>query len=260
MWSRLALVAAIACALWLVALVVLDVVLAEREETHVRERAAEALHATATIGATDLALVRGRLELDELAAQRDDAVGHLALDVGKVRCELPPLGLALADGTCRELAVSHVRLEVSTAAMFQLQHPKHRPLHADRVVIDDARLSFGPSAFVSGLGAISVAIDHAEAGPTVFRTPLSWVLALDTMVAHVELPGHFTFSFEYEGGDIAVVGFGGRLLGKTHVELPRADEAHDGHEEMTLLADTAERIAARIVEQRVTDWLRPWLR
>ncbi|HEY1555554.1 MAG TPA: hypothetical protein VGF94_12040 [Kofleriaceae bacterium] len=257
---RVAMVAAGVVALWLVALVVLDAVLAAREARHVRDRAAEALHATASVGAADLALVRGGLELDQVAAHRDDAVGHLALEVGALTCDLPPLGAALVDGTCRELAVSRVRLEVSTAAMFQLEHPRRAPLHAERVVIDDAKLSFGPSAFVSGLGSISVAIDHAEAGSTVFRTPLSWVFALDTMVAHVELPGHFTFSFDYHDGSITVVGFGGHVLGTAPVVLPNAALARDGHEEMVLLADAAEEIAARIVEQSVTDWVRERLR
>ena len=112
---RVGLIAAGVIVLWLVALVILDAVLGGAQERHTAERVGESLQAVATIGATDLALVRGRLELEQLSVKRDDLVGHLAIDVAEVRCELAPLGLALVDRDCRELAIRGTRLDVSTA-------------------------------------------------------------------------------------------------------------------------------------------------
>ena len=127
-------------ALWLVALLVLNIALIGRTERRVAERLGDSLQATATIERGDLALIRGRMDLDGLAIRRDDVVGHLAIAAGSVRCELPPLGLALIDRDCRGLVVRGTRLEVSTAALFKLQRPKRPPLRARSGVIDDARL------------------------------------------------------------------------------------------------------------------------
>lgn len=246
---------------WFVLLVVLDVALAGREARHVRERLGEALHAQASVGDTDLALVRGDLALDHLAARRDDAVGHLALDIGEIACDLPPLGWALVDGSCRELRVEGTRLEISAAALFQLEHREHGPIRADRVVIDDAELAFAPSAFLPDLGKISIAIEHAEAGPTVFRTPLSWLLSLEVLRARIELPAGISVRLEYRGG---VLSAAGALFGSAPVELPVqlpvASAARDGHEELSLLVQTGEDVATRLVEKRAVDWMQGKLR
>src|SRR5262245_10780131 len=115
---RLVIVAAGTLAGWLVVIAVLGMVVSGRQERMTVERLAESLQSTVTVAESDLALVRGRFTLDGLAIRRDDPVGHLAIDVAAVRCELAPLGWALIDHDCRELAVRHVRLEVSTAALF----------------------------------------------------------------------------------------------------------------------------------------------
>ncbi|HUJ63649.1 MAG TPA: hypothetical protein VLX92_34355 [Kofleriaceae bacterium] len=244
-------------ALWLVALVVLDATMADREARRVEQRLGETLDARATVGATDLALVRGRLAFDQLAVRRDDAVGRLALDVTSVRCELPPLGWALVDGDCGELAVRGTRLEASSGALFHLPRPHRHPIRAERVVIDDAELAFAPSALVPSLGRLAIAIDHAESGATVFRTPLSWIFALDQLRARIELPAGGPVELDYRGGTLRVTG---SLLGaqpvELPVELPDADRAQDARDELDLLVDTALQIAERLVAQRAEDWLR----
>src|SRR4051812_15990602 len=158
------------------------------EARHVEERVGQSLQATATVGDSDLALGRGRLLLDRLSVKRDDVVGHLALDVAQVRCELAPLGWALVDHDCRELAITGMRLDVSAAALFKLQHPAHRPIRARTVIIEDAELVFAPSAIVPNIGRVAIRIEHAEAGATVFRTPLSWIFSLQELRARIELP------------------------------------------------------------------------
>ena len=191
------------------------------------------------------------MELDNLTVRRDDLVGHLALDVAEVRADIAPLGWALIDGLPRVLTVRGVRLNVSAAAMFQVPHPKHPPMRTDRIVIDDAILTFSPSAFIPSLGAITVQIDHAESGPTVFRTPLSWLLTLDELRAHLDLPAGITVTLAYAHGVITVAG---ALFGSEPVSLPfelHVDgAAADAREEMKQLIAIGKDLAERLVTKR----------
>lgn len=257
---KAAIIAGCVVAVWIVAIVILDAALAGMEERHVEARVGASLQATAQVGATDLALGRGRLRLERLAVRRDDVVGRLVLDVAEVRCELLPLGLALVDHDCRELAIRGMRLEVSTAAVFRILHPAHRPIRARRVVLDDAELAFAPSAFVPSLGRVAIRVEHAEAGPTVFRSPLSWLFALGLLRARIELPAGITLHLAYGGGRLSVAG---TLFGSAPVEvpftLPLASAAHDAREEIQLLVAAGEDVAERLVAKRAEDWLRATL-
>jgi hypothetical protein len=254
--KRAAIVALCVVVGWAVLLLVLDFALAGTEARHVEERVGESLQATAQIGDTELALVRGRLVLERLAVRRDDVVGHLALDVGEVRCELAPIGVALVDHDCRELAIAGMRLEVSAAALFKMQHPARRPIRARSVVIDDAELVFAPSAIVPNIGRVAIRIEHAEAGATEFRTPLSWIFALQTLRARIELPAGITLHLAYRDGKLSAAG---TLFGSAPVEvpfmLPIAAAAADAHGEMLLLAKAGEDVAERLVAKRAQDWL-----
>ncbi len=243
--------------LWLVALLVMDFFVGERTASGVAERLAESLGAQGTVGESDLALVRGRLEVKKLAVTRDDAVGHLALAVAEVRCDLRPLGIALVSSECTELAVRGVRLDVSAAALFHLAHPKRAPMHASRVVIDDAELAFSPSAFAPGLGRIAVHVDHAEAGETVFRTPLSWIFALRELRAHIELPAGITVQVTYENGTLSAAGtlFGSAPV-SLPVSLPVAAAFADAQDEVHALVKLGEDLAEKLVARRAEDWLR----
>jgi hypothetical protein len=256
MFKRVALAVAGVLAAWLVLLLVLGFLLGSRQERHTRARLAESLQARVAIAGSDLALIRGRLRLTGLGIQRDDAVGHLSIEVGQVRCELAPLGVALLDRDCRELAVRGVRLEVSTAALFKLQRPKQKPIRADAVVIDDATLVFLPNAFVPNLGRIEIEIQHAESGPTLLRTPLSWLFALRELRATLALPAGITLHLAYEAG---VLTASGSVFGTSPValpiELPVADAARDAAEETRLLGELGKDIAERLVAKRAKDWL-----
>ena len=238
------------------ALVVAGVALEDRTRRGVAGRIAESLHAEATIDRGSLALVRGGLDLDGLAVHRDDAVGHLAIDVAEIHCALPPLGLALVDRDCRELAVRGMRLEVSAAALFRLQHPRRPPLHARSVAIDDARLAFSPSALAPGLGRVAIEVAHAAAGDTTFKTPLSWLFALRALQARIELPAGIALDVSYGGGELRI---SGGILGAAPVvvplALPVADPADDAHAEIARLVALGKDIAAQLVAQRAADWL-----
>jgi len=255
--SRLALGGLILIAAWFVTLLILDAVVKSRQSTATAGRIGESLQGSATLGDVDVALIRGRLELEQLSVHRDDVIGHLSLDVADIDCELAPLGWALFDRDCRELSIRGVRFEVSTAALFQLKNPKRRPIRADRVVIDDAELTFAPSAFLPSLGRIRITVDHAEAGPTVFVTPLSWIFGLSTLHAHVELPAGLAVNLTYDHG---VFGAAGSLFGSTPVqlplELPVATLYVDAHAEVAALIKLGTNLAEQLVAKRAEDWLR----
>jgi hypothetical protein len=255
--KRVVLVGAGVLIAWIGLLLVLDVALVGRQTRGVSQRVGESLLATATIGDADLALVRGRLSLDQLAIRRDDVVGHLAIDVAELRCELGPFGWALVDSSCRELGVHGVRLEVSTAALFKLAHPARRPVRARRVVIDDAQLVFSPSALLPSLGRVAIDIEHAESGPTTFVTPLSWIFALEQLQATIELPAGIELHLTYDHG---VLGAAGSLFGSTPVqlplELPVVAATRDAHDEVQALIQLGKDVAEGLVAKRAEDWLR----
>jgi hypothetical protein len=247
---------AAAPALVLGALVVTGTALENRTRERIAGRIAESLQADAAIERGSLALVRGRLDLAGLAVHRDDAVGHLAITVDDLRCELPPLGLALVDGDCRELAITGVRFEVSSAALLRLRPPRRPPLHAGRVVIDDARLVFAPSAFLPDVGRVAVAIAHAEVGDTRFRTPLSWLFALRELDATIELPAGMSLELRYGHGLLRVSGalFGAAPV-TVPVALPAAQPGDDARAEIARLAAFGKDLAQRLVVQRAASWL-----
>jgi len=243
---------------WFTLLVILSVALTGRQERHTRERLAESLQATVTLGDLDLALVRGQMTIDALSIKRDDAIGHLAIDVDGVRCELPPLGLALLHRDCNELNVRGLRLEVSTSALFKLERPKKtRPIHADRMTIENATLVFLPSAFLPSLGRIEITIERAVSGSTVLRTPISWLFSLQELKARFTLPAGITLHLGYKNGLLTAAG---SVFGSAPVELPLqiplAQTAKDAHDEMQLLVQLGRQIAERLVAKRAEDWLK----
>lgn len=244
-------------ALWLVVLGIASFALEGGTRAGVAARLSESLHAEATIAEGDLALIRGRIELRALAVRRDDVIGHLALAIADLTCELPPLGLAIVDRDCRALSLRGVRLELSTAALFQLDRPRRPPLHARGVVIDDARLELAASSLVPSLGRVVITIDHADAGDTVFKTPLSWLFALRTLRARAELPGGVTLELSYEHGELRVAG---GIFGSTPVALPVAlpvaDLADDPRAELAKLIGFGKDLAQRLLATKAQDWLK----
>ena len=243
--------------LWLVVLLVAGLALEPRTRGRIASRLAESLQADATISDGNLALIRGQLDLSSLAVRRDDPIGHLSIAVADLTCALPPLGLALIDHDCRELALRGIRLETSTAALFHLKRPKRPPLHARRVVIDDARVELAASALLPSLGKVAVVIAHAEAGDTVFKTPLSWLFSLRTLRATVELPAGLTLHVDYAAGQLHVAGgiFGSTPIALP-VALPVADLADDPRAELAKLVSVGKDLAERLVTRKAEDWLK----
>jgi hypothetical protein len=152
-------------------------------------------------------------------------------------------------------------MDVASLAPFKAKRPKRKPVHADRIMIDDAVLVFSPTAIAPSLGRVEIAIDHAESGSTRLRTPLSWLLTLDVLRARISLPGGITLRLGYDHG---VLSADGTLLGaapvKLPLQLPSVDAAADGKQEMQTIVDLGKEIGERLVAKRAADWLQSKLR
>jgi hypothetical protein len=245
-----------AMGLWIVVLVIAGTTCGGATGRRVAQRVADSLNAEVTIEHSDLALVRGRVELEGMKVRKED-LGHLAIDVANVRCDLPPLGLALVDRECRELVIDKVRLEVTSAAVFQLKRPKKKPLRARHVELHDAVLTFSPSAFLPELGKIEIRVDDMIAGPTTFKTPLSWMFSMQELRATLDLPAGIVVKLEYKQGVLTAAGgiFGAKPV-RLPIAIPLADGADDAKAEVAKLVALGRQIAERLVEQRAKDWIR----
>lgn len=257
MARRVVLFVAVVVAVWLAVLVVLGFTHAARTGRQVADRFGDTLQGASTFRDAELSLVRGALDLEGLAVRREDALGKLSLDIAGVSCDLPPLGLALVDRDCGELAIAGMRLEVSAIALLRPKKGKRPPMRADRVVIRDAVLGFAPSAFVPDLGRVQVRVERAVAGPTRFRTPLSWLFAMKELRASFDLPGGFVVHLHYRDG---VMSASGSLLGSAPVaipvSLPVREATDDGAAELRRLVAFGKGVAEALVSQRAKEWLR----
>ncbi len=243
-------------ALWIAVLVIVGFAYGGRAGDRVAARIGDSLAATGTVEHSTLSLVRGHIELTGLAVRKDD-IGHLAIDIGDIYCDLPPLGIALIDRECRDLVIDKVRLEVSTLAVFKFKKPKRKPLRARRVEINDAVLAFSPSAFLPALGKIEIKIDYVEAGPTVFKTPMSWIFSMKELRATLDVPGDIVIKLHYKNGMLSA---SGGVFGSTPVDLPFAipvtAEGDDAQVEIKKLLELGKQLAEDLVERRAKDWLK----
>jgi hypothetical protein len=129
-------------------------------------------------------------------------------------------------------------------------------------VIDDARLELSPSALLPDLGRIAISIEHAEAGATTFKTPLSFLFALRALRATVELPAGITLQLTYELGQLRVAGgIFGAIPVALPITLPVADLADDPQAEVAKLVafgvtTFGKDLAGRLVTRRAEDWLK----
>ena len=254
---RLAVIAGALVALWLIAVIGLGFALEGRTRRGVADRLAESLQSDAAIADGNLALMTGVLVLDDLTVRREDGIGKLSLHVAEIRCDLPPLGAALLDRQCRDLIVRGTQLDVSTLALFHLHRPKRPPLHVRHVVIDDAQLALAATALAPELGRVAIHIDHAEAGDTIFKTPLSFLFTLRSLHATITLPAGGNLDIAYDAGTLHLTG---ALFGTSPLELPLTlpdtDPTDDASAEVGKLVGFGRALGERLVAQRAADWLK----
>jgi hypothetical protein len=244
-------------ALWLAFLLIFGFAYGGRAGERVAGRIGESMMATATVDDSSLSMVRGRLELDGLHVRKDD-LGLLTIDVGHVDCDLLPMGLALVDRSCGDLVVDNVRLTMTSAAVLQLKKkPRRKPLSVDRVELRDAVLTFSPSAFLPELGKIEIRVDYVEAGPTTFKTPLSWVFTMRELGATLTLPADIVVKLAYKNGALTAQG---SIFGSTPVtlpvSLPTANSSDDAKAEIAKLITFAKDLAEDLLETKAKNWLK----
>ena len=233
---------------WLIVVFVAGIALRAHTAERVTSRISESLQATGKVGDSDLGLVRGWLALERLEVRRDDVLGKLELSVASIECDLLPLGIAMFDRDCGELAIRGMRLEVSTLALFKLKKPKRTPFHAGAITLEDAEARI-PGA--------EIVIHHASAGATTFKSPLSFLFALRTLRATVRLPAGLAVELDYDRGMLAIAGsvFGSTPV-RLPVELPVADLADDAAGELKKLVAWGKQLAEDAIAARAADWLR----
>lgn len=252
MLKKLGIALVIAVGLWLAVLGVGGIVARDYVKQRLETRVGDSFHGEATVRRIELAFVRGHVELDGLSVKRSEALGSLTVEVDALRCEQWPLGLGLVEHGCRELDLEGIRLDVSSLAFVQWKKPKRRPVQADQVAIRNATITFAAGALVPGLDAIEIVIEHAEAGPTTFKSPLSWLFAVESLDMTVKLPAGIVLHLDYANGQLAARG---TLLGSRPITLPIvlpvASAATDAHDELRALVTFGRDIATRLIERRV---------
>jgi hypothetical protein len=165
--------------------------------------------------------------------------------------------VALVDLSCGDLIVDKVRLTMTSAAVLQLRKPRHKPLHVDHVEIRDAVLTFSPSAFLPDLGKIEIRVDYVEAGPTTFKTPVSWLFSMRELRATLDLPADIVLKLAYKDGVLTAQGsiFGSAPV-SLPVSLPTANSADDAKAELARLITFAKDLAENLLEARAKNWLK----
>lgn len=253
---KLAAICAGLIVLWLIVAFVIGIALREHTAERVTNRIAESLQATGTVGDSDLGLVRGWLEIERLEVRRDDLVGKLDLTVASIECDLLPLGIAVFDRDCGELAIRGMHLDLSTLALFKLRRPKRKAFHVGAITLEDARLTVSPTALAPNTGKVEIKIHRATAGATTFKTPLSFLFALKTLRATLSLPGGIVVELTFDHGMLTVAGglFGVKPI-TLPVRLPIADLADDPAGELKKLVAFGKKIVEEAIAQRATDWL-----
>jgi hypothetical protein len=232
-----------ALGVWCVALVIAGYAAAGCQKRRVEQRIARAFEAKVGFGDADLSLLRGRFGGDDLTIAKDTPIGTLRVHVGRLEAELAPLGLALVDGGMRALRLSDVNLEATTLELLRATRRGGKPFAVDELELTNVRLVTMPTTLVPGLGKLELTIQHARAGPTVLRTPLSWVFSLRELVARVDVEGGVSVRVEYRGG---VLRASGGVLGSTWVDVPFAIPVLDPAREMEQLAALGVDLAAKM--------------
>jgi hypothetical protein len=240
-----------AVATWLAALGIAGLAARGCVGERMRSRLADSLDADVRLGGLDLGLIRGRAVLRDLAIERDHD-GHLHVDVAEIDAGIAPLGAYLWDRDLGRVGVAGVDLDVSGWGVLHIRPPRRPPIRFARLSIDGARLSFAVAEAAPAWARMTVTIERAEAGPTVLRTPLSWVFALERLEARLELPGAGPVELRYGAGRLEA---SGSLFGDTPVSipvtLPAPEPGHEGRQLATLGADVAERLTLA----RASGWL-----
>jgi hypothetical protein len=245
-----------ALGVWCLALIVAGYAAGGCQQRGVERRLATAFEAKVGFADADLALVRGRFAGDDLRMAKTTPLGTMAVTVGRLEAELAPLGLALLDHRIRVLRLERAELSATTLELLKTRDRGGKPFAVDALELTDVHLVTMPLAPAPALAKIEVTIERARAGPTVFRTALSWVFALEELVARIEVADGVTVRIDYRGGKLRA---SGGMFGATWVDVPFAIPVLDPAHEMQQLAAIGVELASKMTLRQAETWLqRGW--
>ncbi len=237
---RIGIGVAVAVGGWIIALVLLGTLGADAARTRLEADVARALGAEVRVDALDLALVRGVVEVRGVRLHKATS-GELDVEVVAARADVAPLGAVLASQRLRTLTARGVTVRATSREVLTGQVLGDRPLVADAITIDDARVELGAGTLLPGI-ALTIDARRVRAGPTRLVTPLSWVLALRELDARLDVVGG-PIDVTLRGTTLTAVG---GLLGDEPIEV-----ALDGRLSTDDLPD--EPVARRAAElERIT--------
>jgi hypothetical protein len=248
----LAVVAGLA-GVWAFSLVVAGFAANGCQRRGVEARIGKSLDGKAAFASTSLSLLRGRFVGEGLTIDKEEALGSLRVRVRELDADLLPLGAALLDSRPRELILTGVELEATSLALFRTRHRGGRPFSVDALELRDVHLAAVPIGFLPSLGRLEVRIDRVRAGPTVLRTPLSWVFSLQELAATIDLPAGVRVRLEYANGRMRAQG---GVFGSTPVEIPFALPKLDPARELEQLQELGLSLLERITVSQAESLLK----
>ncbi|MCE9578015.1 MAG: hypothetical protein K8W52_33090 [Deltaproteobacteria bacterium] len=247
--TKLAVGLASAGTTWVVGLVVAGYAARGCVVERTTTRLGESLDATVALEDLELSLVRGQVGLGGLVIDREHD-GHLHVRIDRIDAGIAPLGAYLWNRDLGQVTVAGVDIEVTAWAVLKIKPPKRKPMVMDHLTIDGARVVFAPTSVTGDWGKATLQVTRAEAGPTILRTPMSWLFALERLDASLDLPGIAPVTLHFEGGRLEA---SGSVFGATpiaiDVTLPVPEPGHEGRQLADLGADLAERLALARAER-----------
>jgi hypothetical protein len=225
-----------------------------------RDRLALTLDGEAAVGDASVALVRGKLVATDVSVERRH-FGTLRLDIDRIDVEVAPLGAVIFDRDPAAIRVRGGRLVITGAAALDLpERARHQPIEVGSVEIVDSELTIAAASAWQDLARVHIVLERVRAGPTRFRTPLSWLFALEALSARVELPGQLAFTVTYADG---VLSARGSLFGDVPVTVPFTLPRRPGDDEAAQLRALAFELGKRLAAERARRWflgqaLRRW--
>jgi hypothetical protein len=253
---------AIAAASWLLILFIAGFAARGCVRNSVQERLSTTLGGRADVGKVSLGLIAGHVELRDVDVVRDTG-GDLKLHVSQVQFSMAPLGLGLFSRHVRRMEIRGVTLDMSGRAALHV-HP--RPIETDDFELHDAKLTLVPSnwapgpnteraseRWLAGVVKIEVTVNHAQAGPVVLATSLSWIFKLKAFDASIDVAG-VAVSLRFRDGKFYAAG---SVFGSAPVELPFGLNAVAAGEEVQALMEFGKKLGKEVLLRKAKDLLAP---
>jgi len=245
---------------YVLGLVVLGFALRGCVTQRVADRLSNALDAEVTIGDSSLSLLRGKLELQDVAVHRDDG-GSVDIEIDRIDVDLASLGWVVFDRDVDYALVDGMRIEVSARGLYDLAERRKRivPIPIGELDLKHSSVVVMPTSLLPKLGRITVALDRVHTTDVSLRHGLSWLFRMQELTASVEALG-FQFGVDYSGEQL---GISGGMFGSDPVSIrfPLPVPDPNGSEIKTILRfakELSKAIGSELkdtVKDAVLDWV-----